>query len=187
MKPEPRWQTDTTLLAIHAQQIERRGGEHGVRDQHMVLSALARPKQRWHYDASADLADVAALYLVGLPQAQGFVDGNKRTGLARALVFLALSPPRPAESPRPRSRCASDHAAPRVRRRRAVFRAAAECRCGRWGACGPWRITLGDTECDTLLSHVRPLNPTSPPISTPTRPASSRISTTCPFFSAPRL
>ena len=79
------------MLAIHAQQIERFGGAHGVRDQHVVLSALARPQQRWHYDASADLADLAALYLVGVSQAQGFVDGNKRTGLACALVFLALN------------------------------------------------------------------------------------------------
>ena len=94
MRPEPRWLTDTTVLAIHAQQIERFGGAHGVRDQHVVLSALTRPQQRWHYDASADLADLAdlaALYLVGLSQAQGFVDGNKRTGLACALVFLALN------------------------------------------------------------------------------------------------
>jgi death on curing protein len=91
--PEPRWLTDTTVLAIHAQQIERYGGAHGVRDQHVMLSALARPQQRWHYDASADLADLAALYLVGVSQAQGFVDGNKRTGLACALVFLALNGP----------------------------------------------------------------------------------------------
>lgn len=91
MKPEPRWLTDTTVLAIHAQQIERFGGAHGVRDQHVVLSALARPQQRWHYDASADLADMSAVSLVGLSQAQGFVDGNKRTGLACALVFLALN------------------------------------------------------------------------------------------------
>ncbi len=91
MQPQPRWLTDTTVLAIHAQQIERFGGAHGVRDQHVVLSALARPQQRWHYDALADLADLAALYLVGLSQAQGFIDGNKRTGLACALVFLAIN------------------------------------------------------------------------------------------------
>jgi death-on-curing protein len=91
VRPEPRWLTDTTVLAIHAQQIERFGGAHGVRDQHLVLSALARPMHRWHYDASADLADMAALYLVGLSQAHGFIDGNKRTGLACALVFLAIN------------------------------------------------------------------------------------------------
>jgi death on curing protein len=91
VRPEPRWLTDTTVLAIHAQQIERFGGAHGVREPHAVLSALARPQQHWHYDAAADLADLAAVYLVGLSQAQGFVDGNKRTGLACALVFLAIN------------------------------------------------------------------------------------------------
>lgn len=91
VKPEPRWLTDTTVLAIHAQQIERFGGAHGVRDQHVVLSALARPQQRWHYDPSADLADLAALCLVGRSQAQGYVYGNTRAGLACALGFLALN------------------------------------------------------------------------------------------------
>ncbi len=88
---EPRWLTESTLLAIHAQQIERFGGPHGVLDQNVVLSTLARPQQRWHYDDTADLADLAAAYLVGFARAQGFNDGNKRTGLACALVFLALN------------------------------------------------------------------------------------------------
>ena len=60
-------------------------------DQNVVLSALARPRQRWSYDASADLADLAAAYLVGFARSQGFNDGNKRTGLACALVFLAVN------------------------------------------------------------------------------------------------
>ncbi len=79
------------MLAIHSQQIERYGGSHGVLDQNVVLSALARPRQRWHYDKTADLADLAASYLTGFARAQGFNDGNKRTGLACALVFLALN------------------------------------------------------------------------------------------------
>ena len=79
------------LLALHAQQIERFGGAHGVIDQNVVLSALARPQHRWHYDASTDLADLAAAYLVGFARSQGFRDGNKRTGLSTALVFLGLN------------------------------------------------------------------------------------------------
>lgn len=91
MRAEPRWLTESTLLAIHAQQIERFGGAHGVLDQNVVLSALARPQQRWSYDESANLADFAAGYLAGFARSQGFNDGNKRTGLACALVFLALN------------------------------------------------------------------------------------------------
>lgn len=58
-----------------------------------MLSALARPINRWSYDSNADLADLAAAYLVGFARSQGFSDGNKRTSLACALVFLALNGP----------------------------------------------------------------------------------------------
>ena len=88
---EPQWLTEAMLLAIHAQQIERYGGAHGVLDQNVVRSALARPIHRWAYDEEADLADFAAGYLVGFARSQGFNDGNKRTGLASALVFLHLN------------------------------------------------------------------------------------------------
>ena len=57
----------------------------------MVLSAPAPPQHRFAYDGRADLADLAASYLVGFARAQGFADGNKRTGLAAALVFVAVN------------------------------------------------------------------------------------------------
>lgn len=79
------------LLAIHARQVERYGGAHGILDQNVVRSALARPRNRWAYDEDSDLADLAAAYLVGFTRSQGFKDGNKRTGLASALVFLRLN------------------------------------------------------------------------------------------------
>jgi len=79
IKDEPTWITESTLLAIHAQQVERYGGLHGVRDKNVVLSK------------SADLADLAAAYLVGFARTQGFNDGNKRTALAYALVFLSIN------------------------------------------------------------------------------------------------
>lgn len=88
---EPRWITEPTLLAIHAQQIERFGGAHGIVDANVVLSALARPINRWAYDPDSDFAELAAAYLTGFARSQGFRDGNKRTGLACALVFLAIN------------------------------------------------------------------------------------------------
>lgn len=88
---EPQWLTEAMLLAIHAQQIERFGGAHGVLDQNAVLSALARPIHGLAYGGTADLADLAATYLVGFTRSQGFRDGNKETGLASALVFLRLN------------------------------------------------------------------------------------------------
>ena len=91
VKDEPHWITEQILFVIHAQQVERFGGLHGVRDANVVLSALNRPKNRWAYDDTSDFADLAAVYLVAFAGAQGFNDGNKRTGLACALVFLGLN------------------------------------------------------------------------------------------------
>ena len=60
-------------------------------DANVVLSALARPINKWSNDSTADLADLAAAYLVGFARSRGFRDGNKRTAPACALVFLALN------------------------------------------------------------------------------------------------
>lgn len=89
--PEPKWIEEPILLAVHSQQIERYGGAHGILDTNVVLSALARPKNCWTYNEGADMADLAASYLVGFARSQGFSDGNKRTGLACALIFLATN------------------------------------------------------------------------------------------------
>jgi death-on-curing protein len=90
-REEPRWITEEILFVIHAQQVERYGGSHGVLDENVVLGALHRPINRWAYEESADFADLAASYLVAFVGSQGFNDGNKRTGLACALVFLGLN------------------------------------------------------------------------------------------------
>lgn len=90
-REEPRWITEEILFVIHAQQVERYGGSHGVLDKNVVLGALHRPINRWGYEESSDFADLAASYLVAFAGSQGFNDGNKRTGLACALVFLGLN------------------------------------------------------------------------------------------------
>lgn len=79
------------VLVLRAQQVERYGGPHGILDQDVVLSGVARPRNRWACDDEADLADLAAAYMVGFAGSEGFNDGNKRVGLASALVFLRLN------------------------------------------------------------------------------------------------
>jgi|SRR5579859_880752 len=95
---EPRWLSLETVLVLQAEQIERFGGRHGVLHPGAVESALARPRNHFLYRAEADLADLAASYLVGLIRGHGFVDGNKRIGTAVMLVFLALNR-RPLHAP----------------------------------------------------------------------------------------
>jgi death-on-curing protein len=87
----PTWIAGPTPVAIHAQQVERYGGSHGIADAEVLLSAVAQPVARWADDPWADMADVAAAYLVEFVRGRGFRDGNRRTGLAMALTFLALN------------------------------------------------------------------------------------------------
>jgi death-on-curing protein len=92
MPGEPIWIDLETLHLMHAQQLERFGGTPGVLDRGVVESSLNRPKHRFHYGGSEiDLADLAAAYLYGFAQSQGFADGNKRIGVATALVFLRVN------------------------------------------------------------------------------------------------
>lgn len=79
------------LLEIHRQQLEAHGGADGFIDRGTVASALNRAKNKYHYGGEEDLAVLAAAYLCGLCTTQGFSDGNKRTALNAALVFLQLN------------------------------------------------------------------------------------------------
>ena len=63
----------------------------GLRDTDALEAALARPRQKWSYDADADLASLAAAYAFGLATAHPFNDGNKRIALLTLIVFLGLN------------------------------------------------------------------------------------------------
>ncbi len=64
------------------------GGGHGLRDEDALESGLARPRQRWHHDPEARLADLAAAYAFGLARNHPYVDGNKRIALVAMVAFL---------------------------------------------------------------------------------------------------
>lgn len=89
---EPVWVRPDVVLAIHQFQLAEHGGSEGVRDEGLLDSALARPKNRYAYaDQKPDLATLAASYAVGLTGNHPFVDGNKRTSLVVCRTFLALN------------------------------------------------------------------------------------------------
>ena len=48
---EPIWLKRVWVDAIHFQQLQRFGGLHGVRDEGVIDSALARPRNQWAYEA----------------------------------------------------------------------------------------------------------------------------------------
>lgn len=67
------------------------GGSPGIRDEGLIESALARPRQKWAYEKGVHLALLAAAYAFGLVQNHGYVDGNKRVGAAAMGIFLNLN------------------------------------------------------------------------------------------------
>jgi len=88
---EPRWLTRRVLDVIHDAQIREHGGTPGVRDDGLLESALARPRQKWTYAEKPDLATLAAAYVFGLVKNHGYVDGSKRVAFMAAYVFVGLN------------------------------------------------------------------------------------------------
>ena len=79
--------TVAEVLAMHADQIERYGGSHGVRDPGLLDSALYRPQTGYY----AGLIEEAAALWESLAQNHAFIDGNKRTAFAATYTFLAIN------------------------------------------------------------------------------------------------
>jgi death on curing protein len=88
---EPEWLSKALILAIHDEQLAEHGGGTGVRDGGLLDSARARPRNRLAYDATADLATLAAAYAFRIARNHPFIDGNKRTAFVAAEVFLDLN------------------------------------------------------------------------------------------------
>ena len=90
--PKIVWLLEETITAIHHRQIAEHGGSEGLRDESLLLSALARPQNLVAYGEPApDLASLAAAYAYGIARNHPFVDGNKRTALVAARTFLILN------------------------------------------------------------------------------------------------
>lgn len=79
------------ILLIHADQLERYGGLAGLRDHGLLVSAVSMPRSTYGGEfLHGDLFAMAAAYLFHITRNHPFLDGNKRTGAAAALVFLDL-------------------------------------------------------------------------------------------------
>lgn len=89
-RKEPLWIEVRDVLAIHDRGLALHGGASGVRDQGLLESAIARPRQHYAYASSPGVVEMAALYTAGIVQNHPFVDGNKRTGFVVGVLFLEL-------------------------------------------------------------------------------------------------
>lgn len=90
--PEIEFLTVEVVLALHQRQLDRFGGGAGLRDRGLLESAVAQPQASFGGTYAHDgLFAMAAAYLFHIVSNHPFVDGNKRTGLLAAQVFLDLN------------------------------------------------------------------------------------------------
>ncbi len=80
------------LELIHIQIIDASGGSQGTRDRGRLESALVGMRQEVFGEALyPTIFEKAAFLLRGSIADHPFIDGNKRTGIMSALVFLNLN------------------------------------------------------------------------------------------------
>ena len=101
MRPSPQdciHLNEEIVREIHRDVLAAFGGLDGVRDAGLLESAVAAPQASFGGESPfADIIEVAAAYLFYLCKNHPFIDGNKRTALTAAIVFLRLNGCRPAK------------------------------------------------------------------------------------------
>ena len=84
------WLDPAVVRAVHEEQLAEHGGAAGTRDEGLLESALARPRNLAAY-GEADAVALAAAYGFGIARNHPFIDGNKRTAFVAVELFLDLN------------------------------------------------------------------------------------------------
>jgi death-on-curing protein len=88
----PVFLTIDSVLAIHRRMIHEFGGNPAVRDHGLLESAVAMPAAQFGGKfLHIGIPTMAAAYLFHICRNHAFVDGNKRTAVAAAEIFLLLN------------------------------------------------------------------------------------------------
>lgn len=81
--------SEAEVIAINEEMVSQFGGLHGVRDLHLLRSAIGRPQLSVGFqDAYKTIFDKAAAMFHSIINNHPFLDGNKRTSLLTAITFL---------------------------------------------------------------------------------------------------
>ncbi len=89
---DPLFLTLDEILSLHEDQIRRFGDLHGVRDIGLLESAIGSAAATFGGEfLHASIFEMAAAYLYGICKNHPFLDGNKRTAVVAALVFLDMN------------------------------------------------------------------------------------------------
>jgi death-on-curing protein len=78
-----------TVVAIHAELINKIGGLHGIRDENLLDMSVNSPFQTFGgNDLYPTLVKKAAHLVFSLIKNHPFLDGNKRVGVTVMIIFL---------------------------------------------------------------------------------------------------
>jgi death-on-curing protein len=84
------WLTRAAVEALHAESLREHGGLAGLRDEGLLESALARPRNLHAYEDVSDIFALAACYGIALAKNHPFNDGNKRIAFIASITFALL-------------------------------------------------------------------------------------------------
>lgn len=88
-RPLIQYLSEAEIIAINLKMVSKYGGLHGVRDIHMLRLAIGRPQMSVAFqDAYKTIFDKAAAMFHSIINNHPFLDGNKRTSLFSAILFL---------------------------------------------------------------------------------------------------
>jgi len=87
---EPFWIEKSTCLAFHSALVARFGGTDGMRDEGRLDNALNKLKNLFRYEKPT-IFQLAAAYCTGIIKGHPFFDGNKRSSLMAAAMFLEMN------------------------------------------------------------------------------------------------
>lgn len=88
---EPVWIDEREAVILHERLLVLHGGAPGIRDEGLLKSARARPRQHAAYGDAPDIVNLAAICTANILKNHPFVDGNKRTGFLLGVLFLELN------------------------------------------------------------------------------------------------
>jgi death-on-curing protein len=88
---EAKWISKKALLLLHEESLAEFGGPRGLRDEGLLESALARPRNIQAYNQTATISELAASYGYGIAKNHAFLDGNKRAAFLSIGLFLAIN------------------------------------------------------------------------------------------------
>jgi death-on-curing protein len=88
---EPRWLPIEVVINLNQQEVAETGEPFFVRDRGALEAALMKPRNLWHYEGEDNTVALASSLLFGIARNHPFEQGNKRTALGAAYLFLRIN------------------------------------------------------------------------------------------------